>query len=99
MPRSKCNLNTYLYVIHYINKLNFVCRLSSKTNAYHRSTGYMDELAWSAAWLHKATGEQRYLQDAKSFLSQVVAPGELSWDDKSVTAAVSANWIVFVANA
>ena len=62
------------------------------------SNGYMDELAWSAAWLHKATGEQGYLQDAKSVLSQLGTPGELSWDDKSVTAAVSVHLILFVAN-
>jgi len=32
---------------------------------FYGSTGYKDELAWSAAWLFKATGEADYLQKAE----------------------------------
>jgi endoglucanase len=37
----------------------------------YRSTGFIDELAWAAAWLYKATGTASYLADAKKFYSQV----------------------------
>lgn len=33
------------------------------------SSGYMDDLAWGAAWLHARTGEDSYLQDALSWFS------------------------------
>ena len=37
----------------------------------YASTGYVDELAWAAAWLFKATGNQKYLTDARSYYSKV----------------------------
>lgn len=30
----------------------------------------MDDLAWAAAWLYRATGEEAYLTDAKAFLAK-----------------------------
>ena len=32
---------------------------------YYESTDYGDELAWSAAWLFKATNNSRYLEEAE----------------------------------
>ena len=46
----------------------------------------------AAAWLHKATQESQYLQDAKGFSSGSV-PWALSWDDTNVAADVS--YIIF----
>ena len=37
----------------------------------YASTGYVDELAWAAAWLFKATGNQQYLTDAKNYYAKV----------------------------
>lgn len=37
----------------------------------YKSTGYIDELAWAAAWLYKATREGSYLADAKNYYGQV----------------------------
>lgn len=37
----------------------------------YASTGYIDELAWAAAWLAKATGDSMYLDDAKKYYAQV----------------------------
>ena len=50
-------------------------------------SGYKDELAWGAMWLHKATGEQAYLAKAEESLHNGVA-WALSWDDKNVGAQV-----------
>ena len=48
-------------------------------------SGYNDELVWAALWLHKATGEQAYLDKAKSMYDQFgLGTGWFSWDDKAV---------------
>ena len=50
------------------------------------SSGYDDDLAWGAAWLHRATGNQTYLQDAFAFYSAAqantttAAPQPLAWN-------------------
>ena len=50
---------------------------------YNSFSGYKDELAWSAAWLFKATGESTYLQDAEGFYNEMQQnAGEFSWDNK-----------------
>lgn len=38
--------------------------------ALYPSTGYLDELAWAAAWLYKATNTASYLTDAKNYYQQ-----------------------------
>jgi len=58
---------------------------------YTSWSGYGDELASGAAWLHKATGEQSYLNKAENyFKNQVGGLGDWSWavDDHSYGAAV-----------
>jgi endoglucanase len=58
---------------------------------YTSWSGYGDELASGAAWLHKATGEQSYLTKAENyFKSNVGGLGDWSWavDDHSYGAAV-----------
>mmetsp|Transcript_6836 Transcript_6836/g.19716 ORF Transcript_6836/g.19716 Transcript_6836/m.19716 type:complete len:804 (+) Transcript_6836:5446-7857(+) len=41
----------------------------------YRSTGFVDELAWAAAWLYKATGTASYLTDARRYYGQLAQPG------------------------
>ncbi|XP_021903946.1 endoglucanase 14-like [Carica papaya] len=53
---------------------------------FYSSSGYEDELLWAAAWLHRATNDQQYLD----FLAQASNNGgtrtSFSWDDKFVGA-------------
>ncbi len=64
----------------------------SAANPFYTSwSGYGDELAAGAAWLHKATGEQSYLNKAENyFKNEVGGLGDWSWgiDDLSYGAAV-----------
>jgi len=52
---------------------------------YNSWSGYMDELAWGAAWMYKATGEEEYLNKAKDFFdSNDMCNSNLwfGWDNK-----------------
>ena len=64
----------------------------SAANPFYTSwSGYGDELASGAAWLHKATGKQSYLTKAENyFKNKVGGLGDWSWavDDHSYGAAV-----------
>jgi endoglucanase len=54
---------------------------------YNSWSGYGDELAWGAAWLHKATGDASYLTKAKQYYDQYSLGGKtdvFSWDNKAV---------------
>ncbi|XP_076451420.1 uncharacterized protein LOC143287344 [Babylonia areolata] len=54
---------------------------------FYSSSGYMDELSWAAAWLFRATGDNRYLQQAEdNYISAEC--WAVSWDDKNCLAAV-----------
>ncbi|BAZ46748.1 putative endoglucanase [Chondrocystis sp. NIES-4102] len=58
---------------------------------YTSWSGYGDELASGAAWLHKATGDKSYLSKAENyFKTKVGGLGDWSWavDDHSYGAAV-----------
>ncbi len=54
---------------------------------YYRSwTGYGDELAWCAAWLHHATGDSQYLSRAESLYDEFGlsgTPDRFDWDGKA----------------
>ncbi|KAI9230747.1 MAG: beta-1,4-endoglucanase, partial [Piptocephalis tieghemiana] len=56
----------------------------------YESSGYQDELAWAAAWLHRATNDTTYLTKAKHHLDSLplstIRRGILNWDDKSIGA-------------
>ncbi len=61
--------------------------------AYYNSySGYEDELAWSAAWLAKATGEAGYLAKAREFYANVRDREPMTWthtwDDKRYGVAI-----------
>ncbi len=53
------------------------------------SSGYIDELAFAAAWLYRATGESQFLVDAQKYHSMLSTVGtSFSWDDKSAGSAL-----------
>ncbi|PRY01601.1 glycoside hydrolase family 9 protein [Allonocardiopsis opalescens] len=72
--------------------------ITDAANFYRSWSGYQDELVWGAIWLHRATGEQEYLDRAAEHyegLSEVQGqPGvksyawTLAWDDKAYGAYV-----------
>lgn len=39
---------------------------------FYKSNEYRDDLAWGAMWLHLATEEQQYLDQAKKFMNQLL---------------------------
>ncbi|RQP25604.1 glycoside hydrolase family 9 protein [Piscinibacter terrae] len=43
--------------------------VTDAANYYKSWSGYNDELAWAAAWLHRATGDSAYLAKAESFVN------------------------------
>jgi len=53
---------------------------------YYRSSSYNDELAFGAAWLYRATGEQVYLTRALQFASTTEVAWAYDWDSKTVAA-------------
>ncbi|MEO0867354.1 MAG: glycoside hydrolase family 9 protein [Cyanobacteria bacterium J06642_11] len=50
---------------------------------YNSWSGYADELAWGAAWLYKATGDEQYLQKAEANYQHLGTDWTHNWDDKS----------------
>ena len=48
-----------------------------------RSFNYTDEMCWGSMWLYKATGEDKYLTEAKKWFDGSPDWG-MSWDDKIV---------------
>ena len=56
---------------------------------YNSFSGYMDELALAATWLYKASGDQRYLDEAEAHWNSMQQdPQELSWDNKGRAVAI-----------
>ncbi|GJP46487.1 hypothetical protein CLOM_g5768 [Closterium sp. NIES-68] len=59
---------------------------------YPSWTGYEDELAWAAAWLHRATGSSQYVDYLVAQDEQLQGSSqsstEFSWDDKFAGAQV-----------
>ncbi len=66
--------------------------ISDATAFYNSWSGYQDEIVWGAIWLYRATGDESYLEKARSeyqYLSTEPQSTERSyrwgqaWDDKS----------------
>ena len=55
---------------------------------YNSWGGYNDELAWGAAWLYRATGDDSYLAKANEFYSSGLG-NMFSWDDKVQTELIT----------
>nr|KAG5687077.1 hypothetical protein BaRGS_017095 [Batillaria attramentaria] len=53
---------------------------------FYRSGGYKDELSWAAAWLYRATGDNRYLQKAEENHESYEC-WAVSWEEKHCLAA------------
>ncbi|XP_043725398.1 endoglucanase 12-like [Telopea speciosissima] len=49
---------------------------------FYSSSGYEDELLWAAAWLHRATGDETYLNYLSSSGNTGGSRSMFSWDDK-----------------
>jgi len=63
--------------------------ITDAANFYKSHSGFKDELAWSAAWLFKATGEQQYLTDAENHYNTMQQnANEVSWDNKGRGVAI-----------
>ncbi|XP_025083907.1 LOW QUALITY PROTEIN: uncharacterized protein LOC112557954 [Pomacea canaliculata] len=54
---------------------------------FYGSTGFKDELCEGGVWLYRATNNQQYLSQAKSYFEDEWAWG-LSWDDKKIACQV-----------
>ncbi|KAK7471383.1 hypothetical protein BaRGS_00035989 [Batillaria attramentaria] len=50
---------------------------------FYPSYNFTDEMCWGSMWLYKATGEQKYLDEAKKWFDPEPDWG-MSWDDKVV---------------
>jgi len=58
----------------------------SEARDFYGSSGYGDELGWSAAWLLRATNDSMYKRDAEKHLEEFHLdrqPLSMSWDGKS----------------
>lgn len=57
---------------------------------YTSNSGFKDELAWSAYWLYKATGDNTYLDKSKKYLSESSCDFKWAhcWDDVSYGTSV-----------
>ncbi|MEM9005334.1 MAG: glycoside hydrolase family 9 protein, partial [Cyanobacteria bacterium P01_F01_bin.86] len=71
--------------------------ITDATSFYNSWSGYTDELAWGATWLHKATkaaGETNsdYLAKAENYFNETggiaAAPWTQNWDDKKYGTAI-----------
>jgi len=71
---------------------DYINAVPSVVSFYSTYSGYMDELAWGAAWLLRATGDQSYLTKYNTIANQKYesydpkkfsgSTGPISWDDK-----------------
>ncbi|WP_256334361.1 glycoside hydrolase family 9 protein [Lentzea albidocapillata] len=71
--------------------------ITDAASFYNSWSGYQDELAWGAIWLHRATGDASYLTKAKAEYQKLGTEPQsaersykwtIAWDDKSYGAYV-----------
>ncbi|CAF3760770.1 unnamed protein product [Rotaria sordida] len=68
------------------NRGKYSDSITNAADFYRSWSGYGDELAWAAAWLLRATGEQRYQIDVEKHFQEFgldKRSNEFSWDDKT----------------
>ena len=75
-----------------LSSTHYQSSLFSKTRQkagdfYNSWGGYIDELAWGAAWLYRATGDESYLAKANEFYTSGLG-NMFSWDDKTAGTAL-----------
>ncbi|XP_063240587.1 endoglucanase A-like [Bacillus rossius redtenbacheri] len=49
---------------------------------FYASSGYVDELAWGAAWLYRATNNKEYLNIVNEYYSSIMYQDGFGWDSK-----------------
>lgn len=68
------------------NRGQYSDSISNAAEFYRSWSGYGDELAWAAAWLLRATGEQSYQTDVEKHFNEFDLsrrPDEFAWDNKA----------------
>ncbi len=68
------------------NRGTYSDSISNAAEFYRSWSGYGDELAWAAAWLLRATDEQRYQTDVEKHFNEFglsKRPNEFAWDNKA----------------
>ena len=65
-----------------------VLRVHVAVHVLCRSFNYTDEMCWGSMWLYKATGEDKYLAEARKWFDGSADWG-MSWDDKIVGCQVN----------
>jgi endoglucanase len=61
---------------------------SSATAAIYKSSDYIDDMAYGAAWLFKATGERQYLEAAVQYWRRKYWIVSVDWDNSAAATAV-----------
>nr|BAH22180.1 beta-1,4-endoglucanase [Metaphire hilgendorfi] len=72
-----------LYTFAYNNRGIYSQSISNAAQFYS-SSSYVDELAWGAAWLYRATNEQTYLNYALEFADTSAISWAYDWNEKIV---------------
>jgi hypothetical protein len=75
-----------LYAFANTYRGNYTDAIPNAASFYQPRTGYGDELGWAAAWLYRATREERYMNDVRTHYSDFHLswmPWGFSWDDKT----------------
>lgn len=66
----------YAKSLYKLGKANEGC---SQGQSFYTSSSYKDDLAWAAVWLHKATGDNSYVNEAKAYLADKNGPHTDEW--------------------
>jgi hypothetical protein len=77
-----------LYTFASTHRDTYTTEISNAANFYKSWSGYGDELAWSAAWLLRATNDTKYKTDVEKYFTEFSKqlpekPVQFSWDDKT----------------
>ncbi|MFC5291115.1 glycoside hydrolase family 9 protein [Actinokineospora guangxiensis] len=99
-PAYAATLRTHavqLFTFADTHRGNYSDCITDARNFYRSWSGYQDELVWGAIWLHKATGDARYLAKAEAEYDKLGTEQQsterkykwtIAWDDKSYGAYV-----------
>ncbi|KAI3458532.1 hypothetical protein Pfo_015195 [Paulownia fortunei] len=78
----------YIYLFDFATKYTGQYQNSIPAGQFYSSSGYEDELLWAAAWLARATNDNRYLDIITKSENSGGTRKMFSWDDKYVGAQV-----------
>ena len=89
-----------LYLKHAIEIFDFADKYRDVYNnpcpegaSFYPSASYKDELVWGAAWVYRASGDEKYYQKADEYYDSLALSGRnligpITWDD-------AVNYIIF----